>query len=143
MPEDVQSLPTYDKAINLIMCQECFCMEVLCVCVKFHSFLMSKVCWYHTHLIGLIDCTRAELDDFFHQLLQWVCNAQTGFGPYWGHPQCDIACLLQSFVVGVLVAEFRQCGIALSVPIDVSYLLTKPAVSGQEAGQAQVNQQRT
>ena len=25
---------------------------------------MSWVYWYHTHLIGLIDCTRAELDDF-------------------------------------------------------------------------------
>ena len=34
------------------------------MCVKLYSFLMSKVCWYHTHLIGLIDCTKAELDDF-------------------------------------------------------------------------------
>ena len=31
---------------------------------KSYSFLMSRVYWYHTHLIGLIDCTRAELDDF-------------------------------------------------------------------------------
>ena len=39
----------------------------------------------------MIGCTTAELD-VFNRLLQWVCNAQTGFGPYWGHRQCDAAC---------------------------------------------------
>jgi hypothetical protein len=35
----------------------------MCVCVKF-LMLNEEGSWYHTHLIGLIDCTRAELDDF-------------------------------------------------------------------------------
>lgn len=52
------------------------------VCVYLYPFLTS-----------LLIVQELKNEMILNQLLlQWVSNSQTGFGPYWGHCQCDAAC---------------------------------------------------
>ena len=48
----------------------------------------------------------------FNQLLQWVSNAQTGFGPYWGHRQCDAAYPTTRRLMILHFAEVVHLGVA-------------------------------